>query len=192
MTIADDEPGDRDDLALDADRGEAREPDELPRVREVSSAPVASLRRTIGMEELPSFFDMAYPAIVGSLTRQGVPPAGPALGIYFGTPGETIDVAAAFPIAAAILPDGEVHEILLPAGRVAEVVHHGSYGTLGQTYQRLEDWMRAEGLVPGEVTWETYETMPTPEADPRDMRTRISWLLADDTDEGRAGGDDRA
>lgn len=149
-----------------------------PRIREIEATTVAALRETIAMADLPLFFDRAYRTVFEALTRQGAATIGPALGIYFGMPSESVDVAAGFPIAASIDPDGDVREILLPAGRAAETVHHGSYGELAQSYQRLEDWMRAEGVTPGEVVWESYETMPTPDADPASMRTRITWLLA--------------
>lgn len=152
---------------------------DTPQIREIESTTVAALRETIAMADLPQFFDHAYHTVVEALNRQAVAPTGPALGIYFGMPSESVDVAAGFPIAASIVPDGDVREILLPAGRAAETVHRGSYGELAQSYQRLQDWIRAEGVTPGGMVWESYETMPSPEADPASMRTRITWLIAD-------------
>lgn len=150
-----------------------------PRVRVVDAVRVAAVRETVALEELTGFYDRAYRTVMQVLGGQGISPAGPALGAYFGAPSETVDVAAGFPVSGRVTPEGEVRLVELPAGRVAEIIHRGSYDTLAQTYQALEDWVRSEGLVPGEITWESYETMPTPEADPATMRTRICWQLAE-------------
>lgn len=149
-----------------------------PQIRELDSATVATLRETVRMEELTGFFDRAYHAVMAALTRQGVSPVGPPVGIYFGMPSETVDVAAGFPVAAPIEPDGDVGVTRLPAGRVVEVIHRGSYDEMGRTYQRLAEWMQAHGVTPREVMWETYETEPDL-ADPSNMRTLITWPITE-------------
>ncbi|QGF23806.1 GyrI-like domain-containing protein [Raineyella fluvialis] len=107
------------------------------------------------------------------------PPQGPPVGVYYGMPGETVDVAVGFPVARAIIPEGDVRPAELPSGRVAELVHQGPYDSLAASYQKLEDWMRAEGHVAAGVVWETYLTMPAPGGDPGATLTQLSWLLVD-------------
>lgn len=150
-----------------------------PRTREIVPLTVAAVRETVPMDQLRDFYDRAYRRVAEALGRQGLAPAGPALGIYFGRSDEAVDVAAGFPTAAPFVPDGEVREVTLPGGRIAEVVHHGAYDELGRTYRALEEWMHEEGLVPGGLVWEAYLTMPTPGADPAGMMTKLSWMLAE-------------
>lgn len=67
----------------------------------------------------------------------------------------------------------------LPGGRVARLTHHGSFDRLGSSWDRLGSWMRARGLPAGEDRWETYVTEPSPDMDPRDLRTELNWPVAD-------------
>lgn len=140
---------------------------------------LAVIREAVGMEELSAFFDRAYRTVLAILQRQGLQPVGAPVGVYYGQPGETVDVAAGFPVARAVIPEGDVRPAELPAGRVAEMIHQGSYDNLARSYQRLEDWMRAEGHSAGPIMWETYLTEPTPEGNPDDMLTQLTWLLVD-------------
>ena len=150
-----------------------------PQVRRTEDVVVAAVREDVPMDQMPSFFDRAFHAAMDAVIRQGLQATEPPVGIYFGMPDATVDVAAGFPVDAAFTDDGQVHRIVLPAARVAEVVHVGAYDAMATTYQRLADWMEEQNLSPRELMWETYETEPTPEGDPASMRTRITWLIAD-------------
>lgn len=155
-------------------------PEDLePHLRDVRRVVLAVVRETVGMEELPAFFDRAYHQVLDAVQRQGLHPVGPPVGVYYGQPGETIDVAAGFPVSGEVLPDGDVRPGELPGGRVAEMIHRGSYDTLAASYQKLEDWMREAGHTAAPVVWETYLTMPTPQADAAAMLTRLSWLIVE-------------
>jgi effector-binding domain-containing protein len=81
-------------------------------------------------------------------------------------------------VASPIEPSGEVEPFVLPAGRVVTGTHIGPYETLGQTYEQLMAWMRAEGLTLAEGMWESYLSDPSVEPDPNTWRTLIVWPLA--------------
>jgi effector-binding domain-containing protein len=66
----------------------------------------------------------------------------------------------------------------LPGGRVARVEHHGSFDALGASWERLATWMNREGHTPSDTFWEVYVTEPSPDMDPADLVTELSWLLA--------------
>lgn len=152
---------------------------EQPQVRYTEQVVVAAVREDVPMDQMPSFFDRAFHQVMEAVSRQGLAPASAPVGKYFGMPDTTVDVAAGFPVDPSFTDDGNVHRIVLPAARVAEVIHVGSYDAMAITYQRLAAWMEEQNLSPRELMWETYETEPTPDADPSSMRTRITWLIAD-------------
>jgi effector-binding domain-containing protein len=150
-----------------------------PELVTTEAVTTAAIRRTVPMSELVGFYDFAYRTLVDTLARQGIAPAGPAIGLYHGAPTETADVEAAFPTARPIEADGDVVASIVPAGRVARVVHRGAYDALGESWERLHSWAVAQGLQPGSVMWEVYVTEPSPDMDPAELRTELDLLVND-------------
>lgn len=153
-----------------------------PQLLTLEPSTVAVLREVVPMSELTPFFDRAFHAVPAVLGRLQIAMTGPPLAVYFGTPTGTVDVAAGFPSAAAVSPDGGVTPYTLPGGRAARVLHHGSYDTLGETYRALTQWMTAQGLTPGSIMWESYLTEPS--ADPSTWVTEITWPVAESGEPG--------
>ena len=150
-----------------------------PRVVTTEPLVLAAIRETVAMSDIHIFFDRGFGELMQVLGAQGAAPTGPGLAIYWGMPTTTVDLSVAFPTADRIAPSGRVAPTDLPARRAVELVHEGGYDTLHQTHGRLQEWLEAQGLVHGDVMWESYLTQPTPDADPADMRTRVTWTLAD-------------
>ena len=88
-----------------------------------------------------------------------------------------VELEAGFPVPAAVEPAGDVVPGSLPGGTAARVEHHGPYDRLGESWEALLAWLEAEGHQPGPVLWETYVTEPSPEVDPSDLVTELTWLL---------------
>lgn len=149
-----------------------------PQLVTLEPATVAALRETVPMAELPSFFDRAFHATMAAAQGQGVAVVGPPVGVYFGTPSETVDVAGGFPTAAPVAAADGVSAITLPGGRAAQILHVGTYDAMEQTYGRLTAWMGEQGIKTSDVMWEVYLTEPTPEA-PESWQTLIVWPLAE-------------
>ena len=147
-----------------------------PQLVSLEPITVAVVREIVPMSELPSFFDRAFHAVMATAQAQGVPVAGPPVGVYYGMPAETVDVAAGFPTAGPVEATGDVASVTLPGGRAAQILHVGSYDSMEQTYGRLMPWLGQQGLIPAGVMWESYLTEPTPEA-PESMQTLITWPL---------------
>ena len=138
----------------------------------------AVVRESVRMEAMPDFFGRAFHRSMAVMAAQGVTTVGPPVGVYFGWPSDTADVAAGFPADRPIIADAGVDPLALPGGRAATVVHVGPYDTMEATYGRLMAWLGAQGLTPGEVMWEEYLTEPDP-AHPEAIETRIVWPLQD-------------
>ena len=100
---------------------------------------------------------------------------GPAFALYHGTPGAVADLEVGFPTTGNVEAEGDVVAGALPGGRVARLVHEGSFDQLGSSWQRLADWIAAQGLHPGTELWEVYVTEPSPDMDPADLRTELNW-----------------
>lgn len=150
-----------------------------PKVVEVPPTLVGVIHEVVPMDEMVPFFDRVFSTVPEVLAKQDVAISGPAVAVYFGAPGETADIAAGFPIASEIDPDNGVTSMWLPTGQAVTAIHVGSYDGLADSYSRMLEWMKSQSLVPGQVMWESYVTMPTPDADPADMRTAITWVLQD-------------
>jgi effector-binding domain-containing protein len=149
-----------------------------PQLVEVDEQPTAVVRGRVPMAELPGFFDRSFGTLAGTLAEQGVEIVGPAFARYSGPPGEIADLEVGFPVAGAVEASGDVEPGTLPGGTVARVVHPGAYEDLGAAWGALSEWMAAEGHSPGPALWETYLTEPTPDTDPADLRTELTWTVA--------------
>lgn len=150
-----------------------------PELVTVEPAVTAVIPGVIAMEELTGFFDRSFsqvPAVVGA---QEVSIAGPAMAFYNGVPYETVNLEVGFVTDREVEQDGEVVASALPGGRVARLVHHGSFDTLGASWERLQGWITSQGLTPSDALWEVYVTEPTPDMDPADLRTELNWLVAE-------------
>lgn len=154
------------------------ESDNAPELVTLAPTVVAVVREVVPMSELTTFFDRAFRAVAAAAGAQGVALSGPPFGAYYGMPTETVDLAAGFPVERELAASGDVTSATLPGGRAAQVMHVGSYDSLGQTYEQLMGWLRQEGLTPDSMMWESYLTEPDA-AHPEATLTRITWPLAE-------------
>ncbi|MER5885332.1 GyrI-like domain-containing protein [Streptomyces sp. NPDC001941] len=152
---------------------------EEPRLVRLAPATTAVVRDVVAPAELRAFFDTSFGALARTLASQQLAVAGPAFGLYHGVPGESVDLEVGFVTDRPVAAEGSVVPGSLPGGRVARLTHHGSFDTLGASWERLRGWMREQGLTAGEDLWEVYVTQPTPDMDPADLRTELNWPVAD-------------
>ncbi|WP_328868873.1 GyrI-like domain-containing protein [Streptomyces sp. NBC_00287] len=141
-------------------------------------ATTAVVRGVVPMAELRNFFDASFSALTRIIDQQGITLLSPAFGLYHGSPGETLDLEVGFVTDRAVRPEAGVVVGSLPGGRVARLTHRGSFDGLGSSWERLHSWMRAQGLPAGEDRWEFYVTRPSPDMDPRELRTELNWPVA--------------
>ena len=127
------------------------------------------------MKELPQFFQRALGQVSGAMQAQGIQPAGAPFALYFGMPGETIEVEAGFPVQKPVSDAGPVHPGKLPGGKCAHGMHIGPYDTMKETYGQLMKWVGAQQLTPHQEMWEVYLSDPQREPDSKKWRTEIFW-----------------
>ena len=135
----------------------------------------AVIRAQVPMAGLADFFSDAFSDIMAVLKKQGVQPVGPPFGKYFGQPGAQVDVESGFPVAGAIEPAGNVVPGDLPAARIVEATHVGTFDTLANTYADIETFFAEHKLRPSAVMWENYLADPGTEQSPENARTQICW-----------------
>ena len=133
----------------------------------------AVVREQLPMNQLPEFFHRAFTAAMAQAQAQGVHVTGPPFGKYYGTPGETVDVEAGFPVSGPISAADTVVAGILPAGPVVEAMHVGPYDALAATYGEVERWIDERGLRPAGVMWESYLSDPGVQPDPATWQTLI-------------------
>nr|WP_281371435.1 GyrI-like domain-containing protein [Petropleomorpha daqingensis] len=95
--------------------------------------------------------------------------------MYRGPFAETVDLEVGFPVDRQVRATGNVVAGGLPGGRLARVTHSGSFDGLGDAWARLAAWLDEQGLSPSSERWEVYVTQPSPDMDPRDLRTDLFW-----------------
>ncbi|MFJ6104267.1 GyrI-like domain-containing protein [Streptomyces sp. NPDC092359] len=149
-----------------------------PQVVRREPVTTAVVRGHVPFAELRDFFDSAFGTLGRVLREQGVTPLGAAFALHHGTSGEKADLEVGFPTDRAVREEAGVVAATLPGGRVARLTHHGAFDGLGASWERLGTWMRDRGLARGEDRWEEYTTQPSPDMDPRDLRTELHWTIA--------------
>ncbi|TPQ21946.1 GyrI-like domain-containing protein [Streptomyces sporangiiformans] len=150
-----------------------------PELVHLDPATTAVVRGVVPMAGLRDFFDASFGALARAIEAQRITMLSPAFGLYHGSPGETLDLEVGFVTDRAVRPEAGVVLGSLPGGRAARLTHFGSFDGLGSSWERLRSWMQTRGLPAGEDRWETYVTRPSPDMDPRDLRTELTWPVAD-------------
>lgn len=117
------------------------------------------------MAELPGFFGPTFGVVAAAIEACGGVIAGPPFGWYHGRPGETVDVAAGFPIEGWDGDSDQVKVSQRAAGRAVTAIHVGPYDAMAETYAALRDWCKEQNVTVAEDMWEEYLTGP--EADHR-------------------------
>ena len=121
----------------------------------------------------------AYAELHGAIASDERP-TGPDGALYydeFFTAAEG-EVVAYVPVGSARPRSGRVHDIELPAGRIAVAVHEGPFAGIDRTYGALGTFVAERGLgAPGPVR-ESYVVVDLD--DPARQRTEVCWPIIDD------------
>jgi effector-binding domain-containing protein len=148
-----------------------------PSVQEISAAPSLVRRQTIPAAELAQFLGAAYGDIMNYITPLGVAPQGPPFVTYYNMDMTALDVAAGFPLSAAVPTAGDLLAGTAPHGRCAVIHYTGPYDQIAPAYETLTAWVAAQGLTPTGIAHELYLNDPG-EVPPAEYQTQVLFELA--------------
>ncbi len=143
----------------------------------LDAAPTAVVRHErVTLATLRPLFDSGFMAIAAS----GASINGPAFALYRGDTGAEFDLDLGFPVAEPLAQPVRGVETVepsqLPAGSAWALSHLGAYGSLHESWGRLDEHVRGLGLTPSGLL-EVYVTEPSPEIDPTTLRTDLFLLV---------------
>lgn len=118
-------------------------------LKKVEPLQVASVRGVIpNYDDSEPIFDRLFDQVYGYVHQQGVRRVGCGIALYHTAEGQENDIAveALAPIYEPLRGSQRVQVYELPAvERMASVVHHGPFATLGQAYQAVVSWIENNG-----------------------------------------------
>jgi effector-binding domain-containing protein len=135
--------------------------------------PTAVEHATLAVPEIGPWIGGALERVAKAAADQGVALAGMPFGRYHRVDDAGFEVEAGFPVAGAVLTEGDVVPSSLPAGEVAVAVHVGPYDAMEPTYEALLAWVAEHGGTPSGDAWEVYLSDPGAQPDPATWRTEV-------------------
>jgi effector-binding domain-containing protein len=134
------------------------EPAEVPPVLAVQ----LSDRCSPAPEAIKDAMGRSFGALMGFIEQHRLVIAGQPRAIYTFYGPEGMDFTVAIPVAApsAIPPEGGPVTIArVTGGKVLRFIHRGPYHELRTTYNRITQYMQAQGLMKSEADWARYMPM---------------------------------
>lgn len=116
---------------------------------------VAVVHGHVKNSEYDDFLSAAFVEVTRLLADQHLAPAGPPFARYRAT-GVGLEVEAGIPVDDRFRPAGRVTAEMLPGGPVVTAPHVGDHGTVGFTYQTLQEWLAGNNYRSAGDPWETY------------------------------------
>jgi effector-binding domain-containing protein len=153
---------------------------ELPvRHRQAPGSPVVRVAARLARADVAGWCGRVYPELYAVLAALGTDPAGPAGATYSAEffEGESGEVTAFVPVAAAAVPAGDDRFTTMPACRYAIAVHSGPFADCDITYGRLGLHVAEHDTALPDPIVELYVVGPDDTADPDGLRTEICWPI---------------
>lgn len=148
-----------------------------PRLAQTPDQLTAVIQMTVPRSEMQSVTGNGYKELMGALSAQGIPPAGPWFTHHLRMDPEVFDYELGVPVSVPVPTMGRVRAGRWPSGTVARVVLQGSYEWLFGAWAELDDWIAAEGHTPAPDRWECYVRGPESSPDPSTWRTELNRPL---------------
>jgi effector-binding domain-containing protein len=145
------------------------------RLEQVSSHPLAVVRRCARPQELSKVVREACGTVWSVVRAQKIPGAGRHIAVYLdGQINLEVDVELEAPFSGY----GEVIGSATPAGRVATTTHFGPYGLLHEAHDAIHAWCRNNGYQLSGPCWEINGHWKDEwNSDPTEIITDIFYLL---------------
>lgn len=128
-------------------------------------------------KDLSSIYAASYQKIIEEMKKQGADFAGAPISITTFFDMETGDVKfnPAIPVNIENIKEaGEIKAGKTYAGKVLKALHVGPYNTVDQTYTKMQEYMKINGLEENGNSWEEYIDDPA-EVAPEELKTNIYY-----------------
>jgi effector-binding domain-containing protein len=123
------------------------------RLDQVSSHPLAVVRRRARSQELARVVPEACGTVWRVIRAQQIPGAGRHVAVYLDG---QINLEVGVELEAPFGGHGEVVGSSTPAGTVATTTHLGPYGLLHEAHDAIRQWCRNNGYTVKGPNWEIY------------------------------------
>jgi len=152
------------------------------RLEQLSSLPLAVVRRRAKRQELSKVVPDACGVVWNVIRSQQVPGAGRHVAVYLD---DQINLEVGVELESPFVGYGEVVGSATPAGLVATTTHFGPYGQMHAAHDAIQRWCNSNGHTLAGPSWEIYGHWKDEwNSDPSKICTDIYYLLVDD---GSAG-----
>jgi effector-binding domain-containing protein len=153
------------------------------RLEQLSSRPLAVVRRRAGLKELSKVVPDACGAVWSVVRSQQIIGAGRHVAVYLD---DQINLEVGVELDAPFPGYGEVVGSVTPPGPVATTTHYGPYGLLHEAHEAIRLWCGKNGHTLAGPNWEVYGHWKDEwNSDPTKISTDIYYLLV--ADGGSAG-----
>ena len=145
------------------------------RLEQVSSSPLAVIRRRARPQELSRVVPEACGKVWSVVRAQQIPGAGRHVAVYMDG---QINLEVGVELETPFGGYGEVVGSAIPAGIVATTTHFGPYGLLHEAHDAIRQWCRTNGYAPTGINWEIYGHWKDEwNSDPTKITTDVFYLL---------------
>ena len=143
------------------------------RLKKAESQSLLAIRTLSSRGALAHTLETSFDFVWRWLNQRESVTVGPAIAVYFAVDDDVLDVAAGFPVAEAIEPEGRIERIELAMGEVATALHHGAYVELPAVHQRLDEWIESQSLRVVGPRFEIYWVDPGQAKNESELRTEV-------------------
>ncbi len=128
--------------------------------------------------ELGAVFAECFPTVFTFITSKGIEPSGRPFGRYIEMTETKVVVECGIPVPRELEGEGEITSSQITPGRYVELIHMGSFDTLGDSHAAMNAYIAANNLQIIGPPIEFYVTDPETETDPANWRTDIIYPIA--------------
>lgn len=155
-----------------------REMEYAIQLEQLSSRPLAVVRRRAAQRELPKVVPEACGIVWNVIRSEKISGAGRHVAVYLDG---QINLEVGVELAGPFAGFGEVVSSATPAGLVASTTHFGPYSQLHQAHDAIRHWCQNHGHTPAGPNWEVYGHWQDEwNREPGKIVTEVFYLLVSD------------
>ena len=152
---------------------------DAPQIVQAGQLRTAIIKLTCPRNEIQKVMGPAITELMQIVIEQRIGPIGTWYSHHHRMTPDTFDFEIGVPVSAPVRDTGRVTNGILPAGRVARTVYHGSYEGLGGAWRAFEKWIESSGYRAAPNLWERYLSGPDASPDAASWRTELNRPLLD-------------